>query len=50
MTRERALIEQIKEKKRYTTLPYGVDKDKLLSLAREYASETVLATIEKICS
>ena len=50
MSPERAFIEMLKEKKKFSTLPYGIDREKLISLARENASKTINTTIQQICS
>jgi hypothetical protein len=50
MSPERAFIEVLKEKKRFNTLPYGINRETLQLLARENASKTINTTIEKLCS
>ena len=49
MSPERAFIEVLKEKKRFNTIPYGINREKLQLLARENASKTINTSIEKLC-
>lgn len=49
MSRERAFIEALKEKKRFDFLPYGIRPDELKKLAKTHASITVNSMIAKIC-
>jgi len=49
MSPERAFIQMLKEWKEFNQIPYWVDKNKLLKLAKKNASKTILSKIEKLC-
>jgi hypothetical protein len=49
MSPERAYIQALKEKKRFQELPINIDKDKLLALANNNASKTIITTIKRLC-
>ncbi len=50
MTIERAFIQMIKEWKEFESLPYWIDKDKLIKIATKYSSQTILTKIKKLCT
>lgn len=50
MSSERALIELVKEKKTFASVPYGISPEKLKKLTKNHASHTIYTIIEKICS
>ena len=50
MTPERAFIQMTKEWKEFADIPYWVNKEKLLKLAKKYSSQTIVSKIEKLCS
>ena len=49
MRPERAFIQILKEWKNFDTLPDRVNKEKLLKMAKKYASKTLVSKIEKLC-
>lgn len=49
MSRERAFIQALKEKKVYDGLPYWIDINKLRKLAEKNASKTIIDKINKLC-
>lgn len=49
MTIERAFIQLLKEKKEFRNIPYWVNKEKLLKMAKKYSSKTIISKIEKLC-
>ncbi len=49
MSRERAFIQMLKEKKEFENLPKWIDKQKLLKLAKNNTSKNIISKIEKLC-
>ena len=50
MTIERAYIQMLKENKTFDSLPYWINKQKLLKLSRKYSSKTIISKVEKLCT
>ena len=49
MSRERALIQMMREGKIFRTFPARVDKDTLINMAEQYAPKSILTMIQKLC-
>jgi hypothetical protein len=49
MSKERAFIQMIKEKRIIKSVPADIDKQKLLIMAKRYSSKTIFSKIEKLC-
>ncbi len=49
MSRERAMIEMLREGKTFRTLPRGIDRDTLMDMAQKYAPKATIAIIKNLC-
>lgn len=49
MSPERAFIQVLKEDKPFSKIPNNVDAQKLLNMAKKYATKTIVSKIEKLC-
>lgn len=50
LTRERALIELLKEWKTYNELPKNIDRDILINLSKQYSSRKIQSQVSLLCS
>lgn len=49
MSKERAFIQMLKEKRTFENIPNWIDTQKLLHLAQKNTSKTIISKIEKLC-
>lgn len=49
MSRERALIQMMREGKIFRTFPPRVDKETLIKMAEQYAPKSILTMIQNLC-
>ena len=49
MTKERALIQMLKENKIFSNLPSWINKEKLLKMAKIFSSKSIINKVEKLC-
>ena len=49
MSPERAVIQMMKEKTEFLSIPKNVNKEKLLTLAKQNTSKNIYKKIQKLC-